>query len=161
MSKKRYYLAYGSNLNPAQMHSRCPGAKPIGYTMLPGFELVFKGSRTGYYLTIEPKKAAGFRLESGKSVPTMNEVLTATRVTPSATTRRSCGCRSPDLPAAGRSRRTLSSTSCTKIGGSDCRPPSTFSDACEGTAHSVLHRSICTTHLNAAESIHFSERSKP
>ena len=56
MSKKRYYLAYGSNLNPAQMHSRCPGAKPIGYTMLPGYELVFKGSRTGYYLTIEPKK---------------------------------------------------------------------------------------------------------
>ena len=55
MSKKRYYLAYGSNLNKAQMQKRCPGAKPIGKGLLEGYELFFKGSKTGYYLTIEPK----------------------------------------------------------------------------------------------------------
>ena len=56
MSKKRYYLAYGSNLNQNQMARRCPGAKPIGITVLPGYELLFKGSNTGFYLTIEPKE---------------------------------------------------------------------------------------------------------
>lgn len=56
MSKKRYYLAYGSNLNRAQMARRCPGAKPIGITVIPDYELLFKGSKTGCYLTIEPKK---------------------------------------------------------------------------------------------------------
>ena len=55
MSKKRYYIAYGSNLNKAQMQQRCPGAKPIGTGLLEGYELLFKGSKTGCYLTIEPK----------------------------------------------------------------------------------------------------------
>lgn len=54
---KRYYLAYGSNLNIGQMASRCPGARPVGTSSLPGYELLFKGSKTGAYLTIE--KAAG------------------------------------------------------------------------------------------------------
>ena len=53
----KYYLAYGSNLNKAQMASRCPGAKPIGKTRLPKYELVFRRG----YLTIEPKH--------GSSVP--------------------------------------------------------------------------------------------
>ena len=44
MSKKRYYLAYGSNLNRKQMQMRCPGAKPIGTALLEGYELLFKGS---------------------------------------------------------------------------------------------------------------------
>ncbi len=55
MSKKRYYLAYGSNLNRRQMQMRCPGAKPVGTALLEGYELLFKGSKTGFYLTIEPK----------------------------------------------------------------------------------------------------------
>ena len=55
MSKKRYYLAYGSNLNRKQMQMRCPGAKVIGTALLEGYELLFKGSKTGFYLTIEPK----------------------------------------------------------------------------------------------------------
>ena len=53
---KRYYLAYGSNLNIRQMRYRCPGAKPIGITAIPDYELLYKGSKTGAYLTIEPKK---------------------------------------------------------------------------------------------------------
>ena len=53
--EKKYYLAYGSNLNIIQMRSRCPGAKPVGITVLPDNELLSKGSKTGAYLTIEPK----------------------------------------------------------------------------------------------------------
>ena len=56
MSKeKRYYIAYGSNLNAAQMVRRCPGAKPIGTAELEHNTLYFRGSGSGYYLTIEPK----------------------------------------------------------------------------------------------------------
>ena len=57
MSKK-YYLAYGSNLNVRQMRYRCPGAKPIGITAIPDYELLYKGSKTGSYLTIEKKKGS-------------------------------------------------------------------------------------------------------
>ena len=55
MNKKRYYIAYGSNLNIRQMRCRCPGAKPIGISTIPDYELLYKGSKTGAYLTIEPK----------------------------------------------------------------------------------------------------------
>lgn len=52
---KRYYLAYGSNLNVRQMQARCPGARIIGTTEIPNYELLFKGSKTGAYLTIEKR----------------------------------------------------------------------------------------------------------
>ena len=55
MEKKKYYIAYGSNLNVRQMRYRCPGAKPIGISAIPNYELLYKGSKTGAYLTIEPK----------------------------------------------------------------------------------------------------------
>lgn len=51
---KRYYFAYGSNLNVKQMLARCPGAEIVGWAELNGHELLFKGSRTGSYLTVEP-----------------------------------------------------------------------------------------------------------
>ena len=63
MGKKRYYLAYGSNLNMEQMHYRCPGAVPLGTAELEGYRLLFKGSKTGSYLTIE--KAEGFTVPVG------------------------------------------------------------------------------------------------
>ena len=52
--KKRYYLAYGSNLNVPQMRRRCPGAQIVGAGEITDYRLLFKGSRTGAYLTIEP-----------------------------------------------------------------------------------------------------------
>ena len=55
---KRYYIAYGSNLNIPQMRVRCPGARIIGTSVIPDYELLFKGSKTGSYLTIEPKAGA-------------------------------------------------------------------------------------------------------
>ena len=53
-SKKRYYIAYGSNLNTMQMKWRCPCATVLGTAELKDWRLVFKGSKTGSYLTIEP-----------------------------------------------------------------------------------------------------------
>ena len=47
MSKKRYYLAYGSNLNRKQMQMRCPGAKVVGTALLEGYELLFKAACMG------------------------------------------------------------------------------------------------------------------
>ena len=52
---KRYYIAYGSNLNIRQMQQRCPGARIIGTAEVPNYRLMFKGSMTGSYLTIEPE----------------------------------------------------------------------------------------------------------
>ena len=54
--QKRYYIAYGSNLNIRQMRMRCPHARVIGTAVIKDYELLFKGSLTGAYLTIEPKK---------------------------------------------------------------------------------------------------------
>ena len=57
----KYYIAYGSNLNMRQMKFRCPGALAVGTGFIKDYELLFKGSKTGSYLTIEEKK--------GSSVP--------------------------------------------------------------------------------------------
>lgn len=54
--EKRYYIAYGSNLNTQQMRARCPGAKIIGTGVIEDCELLFRGSKTGAYLTIEGRK---------------------------------------------------------------------------------------------------------
>ena len=59
--EKRYYLAYGSNLNVRQMKLRCPTARIVGTATIEGYRLMFKGRKTGSYLTIEP--------EEGCSVP--------------------------------------------------------------------------------------------
>lgn len=54
MILKKYYLAYGSNLNLHQMSYRCPSAKPIGIVNLENYRLVYKGLADDYaYLTIE------------------------------------------------------------------------------------------------------------
>ena len=38
----KYYLAYGSNLNKAQMAFRCPDAKPVGTGRIKDYELAFR-----------------------------------------------------------------------------------------------------------------------
>lgn len=58
---KRFYIAYGSNLNVRQMRMRCPDAAIIGTAFIPDYRLLFKGSKSGNYLTIEP--------HSGNQVP--------------------------------------------------------------------------------------------
>ena len=50
----KFYIAYGSNLNKAQMNRRCPGAVALGTTTLPDFQLEFRRG----YLTIEYRKGS-------------------------------------------------------------------------------------------------------
>ena len=54
----KYYLAYGSNLNVSQMRHRCPTAAVYGTGYIEGYELLYKGSGSGAYLTIEPKEGS-------------------------------------------------------------------------------------------------------
>ena len=35
-----FYFAYGSNMDPTQMHERCPGAKPVAIAMRDGYRLI-------------------------------------------------------------------------------------------------------------------------
>lgn len=58
MMTTNLYLAYGSNLNLAQMRYRCPTAKVVGYTYLPDRKLVFRRSQTGNYLTLDEDPGA-------------------------------------------------------------------------------------------------------
>lgn len=58
MMTTNLYLAYGSNLNLAQMRYRCPTAKVVGYTYLPDRKLVFRGSSMGSYLTLDETPGA-------------------------------------------------------------------------------------------------------
>ena len=53
---RKNYIAYGSNLNIDQMLMRCPTARVLGTAEIRDYELLYKGSRTGSYLTIEPKE---------------------------------------------------------------------------------------------------------
>lgn len=52
----KFYLAYGSNLSVEQMLYRCPDAMYVGVAVIPDYRLLFRGSKTGSYLTIEPMK---------------------------------------------------------------------------------------------------------
>ena len=49
----RYYLSYGSNLIISQMRMRCPEARIVGTAVIENYHLLYKGSKTGAYLTIE------------------------------------------------------------------------------------------------------------
>ena len=65
----KLYIAYGSNMDVKQMAYRCPNAELIGESEVKDYELLFKGSQTGSYATIEPKK--------GKTVPVLIWKITA------------------------------------------------------------------------------------
>ena len=56
--KRKIYLAYGSNMSEVQMAQRCPDATFAGTGKIYGYELLFKGSMTGCYATIEKKEEA-------------------------------------------------------------------------------------------------------
>lgn len=51
----KLYMAYGSNLNMAQMRRRCPDAKVAGTGELKNYELVFRGGVSGV-ATVEPRE---------------------------------------------------------------------------------------------------------
>ena len=59
----KLYIAYGSNLNLAQMAARCPTAKIYAKGVLNNWELVYRGSERNSHATIERK--------SGSTVPVL------------------------------------------------------------------------------------------
>lgn len=52
----KLYIAYGSNLHLEQMAYRCPDAKVLCKGIIEDYTLVFRGSKTGAYATVIPKK---------------------------------------------------------------------------------------------------------
>ena len=54
---KKLYIAYGSNMDEEQMAFRCPTATLVGTAIVEGYELMFKGSRTGSYQSRTYKNA--------------------------------------------------------------------------------------------------------
>ncbi|MBR2215969.1 MAG: gamma-glutamylcyclotransferase [Selenomonadaceae bacterium] len=54
--KNSVYIAYGSNMDEVQMELRCPDSVILGKGYLKNWRLMFKGSKTGAYATIERKK---------------------------------------------------------------------------------------------------------
>lgn len=60
---KKLYLAYGSNLNLAQMAGRCPTAKLVAASQLKDYKLLFRGPTGAAVATVEPSK--------GDSVPVL------------------------------------------------------------------------------------------
>ena len=63
------YLAYGSNMNLEQMAWRCPYATVVGPVKIPGYRLLFRGSRNNAVATIEPD--AGSSDQAGLAVPAL------------------------------------------------------------------------------------------
>lgn len=72
---KKLYLAYGSNLNVEQMKYRCPGAKVIGTAAIRNYELLFKGSKSGSYLTIEHKRGGKVPVAVWEVIPENERAL--------------------------------------------------------------------------------------
>ena len=50
----KLYIAYGSNLNLAQMATRCPTARVAGASEMKGYRLLFRGAHAGAVATVEP-----------------------------------------------------------------------------------------------------------
>jgi len=59
----KLYIAYGSNLNLAQMAARCPSARVYGKGVLNNWILVYRGTERNSHATIERK--------SGSTVPVL------------------------------------------------------------------------------------------
>lgn len=56
--ENQLYIAYGSNLNIAQMKVRCPYATLVGNAALHGYQLLFRGGDGGSVATVEPKEGS-------------------------------------------------------------------------------------------------------
>lgn len=52
-TKRRLYIAYGSNLNLEQMSQRCPTAQVVGTSVMKDWRLLFRGQHAGAVATVE------------------------------------------------------------------------------------------------------------
>jgi len=63
VSTKKYYVAYGSNLNLEQMVLRCPDARIYSSGILKNWELIYRGKHNNAHATI--------RRKAGSTVPVL------------------------------------------------------------------------------------------
>ena len=56
--KRKYYIAYGSNLDVNQMLRRCPDVVTVGSSTVEGYRLVFRGNSRSGVANIEPCEGA-------------------------------------------------------------------------------------------------------
>lgn len=70
MAKAKLYVAYGSNLNLAQMARRCPNAKVVGCGVLKDYQLTFRR-----VATIEPQVGAETPVGVWEITPTDESAL--------------------------------------------------------------------------------------
>lgn len=54
----KLYIAYGSNLNLAQMATRCPSANIYATGLLNNWELIYRGTQTNSHATIRRRKGS-------------------------------------------------------------------------------------------------------
>ncbi|MFT9117090.1 MAG: gamma-glutamylcyclotransferase family protein [Sporolactobacillus sp.] len=52
-TKRRLYIAYGSNLNFEQMARRCPTAQAVGISVMKNWQLLFRGETESAVATVE------------------------------------------------------------------------------------------------------------
>lgn len=72
---RKMYVAYGSNLNLAQMAKRCPAARVAGKGVLEDWHLLFRGSHVGAVATVEPWKGGGVPVLVWEITPADEEAL--------------------------------------------------------------------------------------
>ena len=77
----KLYIAYGSNLNLAQMAARCPSASIYAAGLLNNWELIYRGTQTNSHATIRRKKAHLSRFWFGRYSPGTKPALIYTRDT--------------------------------------------------------------------------------
>ena len=135
---KRYYIAYGSNLNIPQMQMRCPGARVIGTAVIENYELLFKGSKTSSYLTIEPKAGASVPVAAWEVSEADEAALDRYEGFPDFYYKAEMGYLSRASAPARFAAAGCSSTSCTRNGASACPPPTMWRSAGRGTTPLAL-----------------------
>ena len=73
--KRKFYIAYGSNLNLEQMADRCPTARVVGATVLDDYQLVFQR-----VATIVPRPGAKVPVAIGRLMKNVKKHLIYMRI---------------------------------------------------------------------------------
>ena len=73
--KRKYYIAYGSNLDVDQMLHRCPDALTIGRSTIDDYKLVFRGNSRSGVANIEPCTGASVPVGIWSISPSDEEAL--------------------------------------------------------------------------------------
>ena len=89
---KKYYLAYGSNLNLRQMVLRCPTAKAMGTAVIKDYELLSRAARQALISQSNRRQERKFQLQSGRSSLPMSKGLMCMRAFLLSTTRLNSTC---------------------------------------------------------------------